>query len=79
MEPDDVAELVRSKMQQLLGGEGETEVSDALVDLVAARSEGNPFYVEELISFIVSQGIDAGRSRGDRDDPTYRTASIAWS
>ncbi len=60
MEPDDVAELVRSKMQQLLGGEGETEVSDALVDLVAARSEGNPFYVEELISFIVSQGIDAG-------------------
>ena len=57
MEPDDVAQLVRSKMQQLVGGDG--EVSDALVDLVAARSDGNPFYVEELLNFIVSQGIDA--------------------
>ena len=47
-------------MQQRLGGEDETEVSDALVELVAARSEGNPFYVEELLSFIVSQGVDAG-------------------
>ena len=57
MEADDVARLVRSKMQQLLGGEG--DVSDELVELVAARSEGNPFYVEELLNFIVSQGVDA--------------------
>ena len=40
MEPDDVAELVRSKMQQLLGDEDETEVSDALVELIAARPRG---------------------------------------
>ena len=57
MEPADVAQLVRSKMEQLVGGDA--EVSDALVDLVAARSEGNPFYVEELLNFIVSQGVDA--------------------
>ncbi|HEY6569172.1 MAG TPA: tetratricopeptide repeat protein, partial [Candidatus Limnocylindrales bacterium] len=57
MEPDDVAQLVRSKMQQLVGGDG--DVSDALVELVAARCEGNPFYVEELLNFIVSQGVDA--------------------
>ena len=57
MEPDDVAQLVRSKMEQLVGGDA--EVSDALVELVAARSEGNPFYVEELLNFIVSQGVDA--------------------
>jgi len=56
MEPDDVAQLVRAKMEQL-AGDG-TDVSDALVSLVAARSEGNPFYVEELLNFIVSQGID---------------------
>jgi predicted ATPase/class 3 adenylate cyclase len=54
--PDEIAELVRAKMQQLLGPD--TEVSGALVHLVAARSEGNPFYVEELLNFIVAQGID---------------------
>ena len=27
---------------------------------MATRSEGNPFYVEELLNFIVSHGIDAG-------------------
>ncbi len=58
MDADDVAQLVRSKMQQLMGAD--SEVSDALVELVAARSEGNPFYVEELLNFIVSQGVDAG-------------------
>ena len=57
MEPDDVAQLVRSKMEQLAGED--VEVSDALVGLVAARSEGNPFYVEELLNFIVSSGVDA--------------------
>jgi tetratricopeptide (TPR) repeat protein len=57
MEPGDVEALVRAKMEQLAGGG--TEVSAALVTLVAARSEGNPFYVEELLNFIVSQGIDA--------------------
>ena len=57
MEPAEVAELVRSKMQQLAGEDA--EVADALVELVAARSEGNPFYVEELLNFIVAQGIDA--------------------
>ena len=57
MDPDDVAQLVRSKMEQLVGEDA--VVSDALVDLVAARSEGNPFYVEELLNYIVAQGIDA--------------------
>jgi len=56
MEADDVAELVRSKMEQLVGGEA--AVSDALVELVAGRSDGNPFYVEELLNFIVAQGVD---------------------
>ncbi len=57
MEPDEVAQLARSKMEQLVGGR--TTVSDALVELVAARSDGNPFYVEELLNFIVASGIDA--------------------
>jgi tetratricopeptide (TPR) repeat protein len=57
MEPDDVAQLVRAKMVQLVGED--VEVADPLVDLVAARSDGNPFYVEELLNFIVSSGVDA--------------------
>ncbi len=57
MEPADVGELVRTKLVQLLGEEAEPR--EPLVELVAARSEGNPFYVEELLNFIVNSGIDA--------------------
>jgi predicted ATPase len=56
MEPADVAELVRTKLVQLLGEDAEPGAP--LVELVAARSEGNPFYVEELLNYIVAQGID---------------------
>jgi class 3 adenylate cyclase/tetratricopeptide (TPR) repeat protein len=56
MEPEEIAALTRSKMAQLLGEDA--VVSDALVELVAARSDGNPFYVEELLNFVVAQGID---------------------
>ncbi len=57
MAPEDVATLVRSKMEQLAGQDA--EVADALVELVASRSEGNPFYIEEILNYIVTQGIDA--------------------
>ena len=30
----------------------------ALVELIAARSDGNPFYVEELLNYLVAQGVD---------------------
>ena len=56
LDPAEIAELVRSKMQQLLGPDA--EVSDALVNIVATRSDGNPFYVEELLNYITAQGID---------------------
>jgi class 3 adenylate cyclase/tetratricopeptide (TPR) repeat protein len=56
MEPDDVAQLVRTKLIQLQGSDAEPP--EPLVELVATRSEGNPFYVEELLNFIVTQGID---------------------
>ncbi len=71
MEPPDVARLVRSKMAQLRGGNG--DVSDALVDLVAARSEGNPFYVEELLNFIVTHRIDTA------DDAAVGTVQLPES
>ena len=52
----DIAQLVEGKVAQL-GGDGH-EVSEALVELLAARSEGNPFYVEELLSYVIAQGVD---------------------
>ncbi len=48
--------LIRSKLAQLLGMAG--QAGESLVGLVTERSGGNPFYVEELISFIASRGID---------------------
>ena len=51
----DVARLIRSKLEQLLD---DAEPSEALVELVTRRSEGNPFYVEELLNYISGHGID---------------------
>ena len=56
MDPDDIAEIVRTKLGQLAGADA--DASPALIDLVTARSDGNPFYVEELLAFIASQDID---------------------
>jgi predicted ATPase len=57
MEPGEVGLIARSKMGQLVGAGA--DVSDALIELVATRSDGNPFYVEELLNYIAAQGIDA--------------------
>ncbi len=56
LEPADVAQLIRSKLAQLFGVEA--SASPLLVELVTARSQGNPFYVEELLSFLYGQGLD---------------------
>ncbi len=40
----------------MLGAEAEAPA--ALVDLITARAQGNPFYIEELLNFIRSQGVD---------------------
>lgn len=50
------AQLIQSKLAQIL--EADSEPPAALVDLVTARAQGNPFYMEELISFIRSQHVD---------------------
>ena len=50
------AQLIRSKLGQMLGTE--TEAPAALVELITARAQGNPFYIEELLNFIRSQGVD---------------------
>jgi predicted ATPase/class 3 adenylate cyclase len=56
LEPHDAERLIRSKVIQLFGSEAQPP--PALVELVTARSQGNPFYAEELLSYIFGQGID---------------------
>ena len=53
----DAAAVVASKLAQVVGSGA--LASDELVRLVSDRAEGNPLYIEELISYIAGQGIDA--------------------
>jgi predicted ATPase/class 3 adenylate cyclase len=56
LEPAEAEQLVRSKLAQLFGGA--TDASPALLELVMARSQGNPFYVEELLNYVHGKGVD---------------------
>jgi adenylate cyclase len=61
---EDAASLIASKLRQMVGEE--SEASPALVGLVTERSGGNPFYIEELVSFVAGQGIDLADERAVR-------------
>ncbi len=54
--PDEVATLVRLKLSQFFGDL--TAVPDDLVARVNERTQGNPFYVEELLNYMRDQGVD---------------------
>lgn len=58
LDDEDAAEVVRSKLEQV-SGRGETP-SLELVELVTERADGNPLYIEELVSYIAGQHIDPG-------------------
>jgi class 3 adenylate cyclase/tetratricopeptide (TPR) repeat protein len=52
---DDARALIASKLAGLFGSLDEPP--QGLVDIVLERSQGNPFYIEELLNFIGSQGV----------------------
>lgn len=54
--PDEVATLVRLKLGQFFGDIA--AVPDELVEQINARTQGNPFYVEELLNYMRGQGLD---------------------
>ncbi|HYH92979.1 MAG TPA: AAA family ATPase, partial [Candidatus Saccharimonadales bacterium] len=58
LDRDEASLLIRSKLAQVLGAAQDPAVGDELVALVTDRAEGNPFYIEELVSFIAAQGVD---------------------
>ncbi|HEY7179531.1 MAG TPA: tetratricopeptide repeat protein [Gaiella sp.] len=53
---DEIGHLVAAKIAQILGSE--VTPSEALVSLVGRRAEGNPFYVEELLNYLVGRHVD---------------------
>ena len=53
---EELRHLVAAKLRQIAGEDAEAPT--ALVSLVGRRAEGNPFYVEELLNYIASQGVD---------------------
>ncbi|MCB9125704.1 MAG: tetratricopeptide repeat protein [Caldilineaceae bacterium] len=55
---EEIATFVLTKISQLVG-DG-VRVPPALVDRIAARAEGNPFFLDELINYLHLQGIDFG-------------------
>ena len=57
---DDAITLIRAR----LAPSGDAmDPPTALVELVRARAQGNPFYIEELLNFIASRGVDPRDSR----------------
>jgi class 3 adenylate cyclase/tetratricopeptide (TPR) repeat protein len=56
LEAADCALLARARLQQMLGEH--VEPSPSLLAIIAARAQGNPFYIEELFNYIRSEGID---------------------
>ena len=58
MTPDDAAILIRSKLGQVLGTPVAEDDAPDLVRMVTERSGGNPFYIEELISFVGGKSVD---------------------
>ncbi len=64
---EEAAALIRLKLEQVLSGGDGAAPSDDLVALVTERSGGNPFYIEELITFIAGREIDLGDAGALRD------------
>ena len=55
---EDALGLIRLKLEQVSPDAAGAAIPEPFVELLMERSGGNPFYVEELISFIVAQGVD---------------------
>ncbi len=68
-----LAELTGDEMREAIGTKlvaqfgAEVIASPAVIDLVMARSEGNPFVIEELINFLHRKSVDIADPRSVRD------------
>lgn len=62
---DEAAQLLKAKLARMFGPD--VTPSPALLDLLIRRSEGNPFFLEELLNFLKDQGVSP-------DDPKAATS-----
>ena len=70
---DEIVELIRSKLAQIYGSG--TALPAELIAGISQRSQGNPFYIEELLNYLRDHGIDPhdpdALSRIDLPDSLY--------
>lgn len=53
---EEAAQLIHLKLEQFFGSH--RHVSEALTESITRRSQGNPFYIEELINYLQDSGRD---------------------
>lgn len=58
--PDEAAQLIQHKVAQLLGQP--MTLPPALVERLTQQAEGNPFYLEELLTYLHYRGVDFAQS-----------------
>ncbi len=54
--PQEAGELIHLKLEQLFGRK--QELPEDFIQNIAMRSQGNPFYIEELLNYLHDQGLD---------------------
>ena len=53
---EEIEQLVAFKLSQIYGEQA--RVPQALIEKISQRTEGNPFYIEELLNYLHDRGID---------------------
>ncbi len=66
--PEQAELVLRAKLEQVFGAE--VHAAPELLELIAARAQGNPFYLEEIVNFVAERGIDPG------DGPAIRALDV---
>ncbi len=59
---DDAQALIRARLAEASGDDA--DVALPLVEALFWRSEGNPFYLEELLAYLAERGIEPSQPRG---------------
>ncbi len=62
--PVETRTVIAAKCQQLFGVD---EPPKTLVEIVVTRSQGNPFYAEELLNYVAGHGVDPTDAAAIRD------------
>jgi predicted ATPase/class 3 adenylate cyclase len=56
---EEVAQLIKAKLGQIFGAGA--VLQPGLAEEIGARTQGNPFYVEELLNYLQDRGVDPQR------------------